>query len=86
MPSVAELRRRLGVSLSDEEFLLRATMPAGQVDAMLAAGPAPRHYNPRLKPVLELLRQLVKRPELSQVSISKPGFRLDLRRNAVPGA
>ena len=32
--------------ISDEEFLLRAHMPADQVDAMLAAGPAPRHYNP----------------------------------------
>ena len=33
----------------DEEFLLRATMPAGQVDAMLAAGPAPRQYDPALQ-------------------------------------
>ena len=46
MAPLAELRRRLGAQLSDEEFLLRATMPAGQVDAMLAAGPAARHYNP----------------------------------------
>ena len=37
---VEELRQRLGPHLSDEEFLLRATMPAAQVDAMLAAGPA----------------------------------------------
>ena len=33
-------------SLSDEEFLLRATMPGGLVDAMRAAGPAARHYDP----------------------------------------
>ena len=39
MASLEELRRRLGANLSDEEFLLRATMPAGQVDAMLAAAP-----------------------------------------------
>jgi oxaloacetate decarboxylase alpha subunit len=82
MPSIAELRRRLGANLSDEEFLLRATMPAGQVDAMLAAGPAPRHYNPDLKPVLNLIRQLAGRPELSAVSVTKPGFKLELRRNA----
>jgi oxaloacetate decarboxylase (Na+ extruding) subunit alpha len=82
MASIAELRRRLGANLSDEEFLLRATMPAGQVDAMLAAGPAPRHYNPELKPVLNLIRQLARRPELSAVSVSKPGFKLELRRNA----
>ncbi|HTV78371.1 MAG TPA: hypothetical protein VMF03_08940 [Steroidobacteraceae bacterium] len=82
MPSIEELRRRLGLNLSDEEFLLRATMPAGQVDAMRAAGPAPRHYNPDLKPVLNLIRQLAQRPELSAVSFAKPGFRMELRRNA----
>jgi oxaloacetate decarboxylase alpha subunit len=82
MASIAELRRRLGANLSDEEFLLRATMPAGQVDAMLAAGPALRHYNPELKPVMNLIRQLARRPELSAVSVTKPGFKLELRRNA----
>jgi len=86
MASVAELRRRLGANLSDEEFLLRATMPAGQVDAMLAAGPAPRHYNPELKPVLNLIRQLATHPELSRVSVTKPGFRLELNRHAPAGA
>ena len=50
MAPLAELRRRLGGRLSDEEFLLRATMPAGQVDAMLAAGPAERHYDPSPSP------------------------------------
>ncbi len=48
MAPVSELRRRLGANLSDEEFLLRATMPAEQVDAMRAAGPAPRHYSPEV--------------------------------------
>jgi oxaloacetate decarboxylase alpha subunit len=82
MPSIAELRRRLGAHLSDEEFLLRATMPAAQVDAMLAAGPAPRHYNPDLKPVMNLLRNLARHPELSDVSVTKPGFKLELHRHA----
>ena len=82
MPSLADLRRRIGAGVSDEEFLLRATMPAPQVDAMLAAGPAARHYNPDLKPVLHLIRQLTQHPELSEVSVSKPGFKLQLRRDA----
>jgi oxaloacetate decarboxylase alpha subunit len=82
MASLAELRRQLGERLSDEEFLLRATMPAGQVDAMLAAGPAARHYNPALKPVLSLLRQLTARRELSHVCVEKKGFRLELRRSS----
>jgi oxaloacetate decarboxylase (Na+ extruding) subunit alpha len=86
MASIAQLRQRLGPNLSDEEFLLRATMPAGQVDAMLAAGPAPRHYNPDLKPVLNLVRQLAQHPELSEISVTKPGFKLELRRHAAASA
>ena len=80
MASVGELRRRLGSGLSDEELLLRATMPSGQVDAMLSSPPAPRHYNPAMRPVLELLRRLAGHRELTEVSVEKPGFRLELRR------
>jgi oxaloacetate decarboxylase (Na+ extruding) subunit alpha len=74
----AELRKRFPAGISDEEFLLRATMPAGEVDAMLAAGPARRHYNPDLKAVLDLLAGLGQRPGVSGVVIDKPGFRLEL--------
>jgi oxaloacetate decarboxylase (Na+ extruding) subunit alpha len=77
-----ELRKKLPRGISDEEFLLRATMPAGEVDAMLAAGPARRRYNPELKPVLDLLSGLSSRPPVSQLLIDKPGFRLELRADA----
>jgi oxaloacetate decarboxylase alpha subunit len=80
MTSLGELRRRLGPRLSDEELLLRATMPSGQVDAMQAAGAAKRHYNPALKPAMSLIRQLAQHRDLLDVSIEKPGFRLTLRR------
>ncbi len=82
MAPLAELRSRIGAKLSDEEFLLRAVMPAGQVDAMLAKGPAPRHYNPTLKPVMGLLRELAARRDLTHVCLEKPGFKLELRRHA----
>jgi oxaloacetate decarboxylase (Na+ extruding) subunit alpha len=81
MATLGELRRQLGEHLSEEEFLLRATMPAGQVDAMRAAGPAARHYNPTLKPVMALIRQLAEHRELSHITVEKPGFRLELRRH-----
>jgi oxaloacetate decarboxylase alpha subunit len=81
MAPLAQLRRQIGEALSDEEFLLRATMPAAQVDAMLAAGPAARHYNPAVRPVVSLIRQLAKHRELSYVSVEKPGFKLVLRRH-----
>ena len=82
MPSIAELRGKLGRGLSDEELLLRATMPQAQVDAMLAAAPAPRRYDPSSRPVLDLIRKLTARADLSEVSVQKEGFRLQLRRSA----
>jgi oxaloacetate decarboxylase alpha subunit len=86
MASLEELRRRIGLRLSDEEFLLRATMPAGQVDAMVAAGPARRHYNPTLSPVLDLIRKLSARSDLEYVAIDKAGMRLELRRHTARSA
>lgn len=77
-PSLAELRRRFPPTLSDEEFLLRATMPGDQVDAMVAAGPARTRYNPDAQPLIKLLRELVRRSDHSRVIVSKPGFRLEL--------
>jgi oxaloacetate decarboxylase alpha subunit len=86
MAPLAELRGKLdkgfGKGLSDEEFLLRATMPQTQVDAMLAAGPAQRHYDPASRPAMDLIRQLTARRDLSHVTVEKPGFRLELRRSS----
>jgi oxaloacetate decarboxylase alpha subunit len=82
MAPLDELRRRIGTHLSDEELLLRATMPAPQVDAMLKAGPAPRHYDPTTKPVISLIRNLTARTDLSHVAVNKAGFKLELKRYA----
>ena len=65
------------LAYQDEEFLLRATMPANLVDAMQAAGPAPRTYDPTLRPVLDLIRSLCAR-DLSSITVEKAGFRLEL--------
>ncbi len=73
-----EMRKRFASGISDDEFLLRAAMPAEEVDAMLAAGPARTHYNPDLQPVLKLLRELQKRPAAADIVIEKPDFRFEL--------
>jgi oxaloacetate decarboxylase alpha subunit len=78
MAEVSELRRRLGGRLSDEEFLLRATMPAEQVDAMQPPGAAPRHYDPEARQAVAVLRELLSRPGASPISVSRPGFNLEL--------
>ena len=82
MAELSELRRRIGPHLSDEEFLLRATMPANLVDAMEAAGPAPRGYDPRTKPVMDLLKVLLARTDLTRISVEKAGFKLELEADA----
>jgi oxaloacetate decarboxylase alpha subunit len=82
MAPLPELRARLGRDLPDEEFLLRATMPAAQVDAMRAAGPAPRHYDPESQPVMDLLRRVLKMRNVAELSVVKGDFRLELRGGA----
>ena len=82
MPTLPDLRKRIGPALSDEEFLLRATMPAIQVDAMRPIGAAPRLYASELVPVKNLIRKLAARRDLAFFSVSKPGFSLELSANA----
>jgi oxaloacetate decarboxylase (Na+ extruding) subunit alpha len=79
MAPLRELRRRIGPELCDEEFLLRATMPAAQVDAMQAAGPAEQIYDPTMAPVMSLVRQLTARHDIGYLSIVKGSFSLELR-------
>jgi len=78
MASLDELRAKIGKQYSDEEFLLRAVMPADQVDAMKAAGPARRDYDAGSRPVVALIRELTARKDLNAARIEKPGFRLEL--------
>jgi len=82
MPPLPELRGRIGPELCDEEFLLRATMPQGQVDAMKAAGPAERSYNPQMAPVMKLIRQVATRRDITYLSVDKAGFKLELKGRA----
>jgi oxaloacetate decarboxylase alpha subunit len=78
MADLATLRRRLGKPLSDEEFLLRATMPGEQVDAMRGVPDAARHYDPARSGAMNLLRELLGRSEAETISIARAGFRLEL--------
>jgi len=81
MPDLDELRSRFGKNISDEEFVLRAVMPQAQVDAMLAAPPLRRTYEPGVRPILKLLRELATR-DVGHVRVEKPGFSLELVRRA----
>jgi oxaloacetate decarboxylase alpha subunit len=60
--NIDDLKRRLPKGLSDEEFLLRAVMPADQVDAMMAGGPAKRSYSPVVKRIAKLIEKPAEQP------------------------
>jgi oxaloacetate decarboxylase alpha subunit len=77
-PSYADLRKRFGHGMDDEEFLLRAVMPGDQVDAMLAAGPSRASYAPEAAPILKLLKELAARPAARDLVVERPGLRLAL--------
>jgi len=80
MPELSELRRRFDPGIDDEELVLRVVMPQDQVDAMKAAGPARRSYNPVARPIVTLLEALSRQRDVSYFSLQKPGFRLLLTR------
>ena len=77
-PTLADLRRRFGATMPEEEFLLRAVMPGDQVDAMLGAGSGRTGYSPEMAPVLALLKKLAERPAARDLVVERPGFRLAL--------
>jgi oxaloacetate decarboxylase (Na+ extruding) subunit alpha len=48
----------------------------------VAAGPAPRHFNPVMAPVLTLLRELGERKTVQDLAVGKPDLRLFVHRRA----
>jgi oxaloacetate decarboxylase (Na+ extruding) subunit alpha len=63
-------RERFGAGISDEELLLRLTMPAEQVDAIGTAQPARAAPSGR-NPVVTLLQEVAKRKSITQLRVQK---------------
>ena len=72
---LAEARARYGEKMSDEELLLRMTLPAEQVDAIGRGSPPAGSQNS----VVQLVGELAAR-RLREVEVTAPGLRLRLRR------
>jgi oxaloacetate decarboxylase alpha subunit len=73
-------RGRYGSAISDEELLLRLTMPAEQVDAMRAAERAARPPRPARSPVVKLLQEVAKRPAVAYLSVDAGEDHVEYRR------
>jgi oxaloacetate decarboxylase alpha subunit len=70
--SLERARERFGRRISEEELLLRLTMPGEQVDAMIAAcgtAPAPSAARPRRSPLVTLLHELARRPGITELEL-----------------
>lgn len=74
--TIADLRRKHGATLSDEELLLRAVMPAEQVDAMVAA-----RGRSTAATVRGLLDAAGRSPRASSFSVSTNGMSFTLNRS-----
>jgi oxaloacetate decarboxylase alpha subunit len=80
-------RERFGRRISEEELLLRLTMPQEQVDAMTASyrpvarshaaarGQAPRASaaRPARSPLVTLLHELARRPAITELELTHKG-------------
>jgi len=83
--SLEGARERFGRRISEEELLLRLTMPGEQVDAMVAnrdggrASPPPA-ARPGRAPLVNLLQELAKRPAISQFELTQNGDTVVWRR------
>lgn len=72
-PMVERVRARFGGNISDEEVLLRVMFPEEHVEAMLAAGPMKPEVPSVGVPLVDLIRALCARRDVSAVYLKKDG-------------
>ena len=84
--SLEGARARFGRKISDEELLLRLTMPEEQVDTMLASPPIAEGGRPDVAaarhPVVTLLREVEKRESVTELRVQAGDDVVEWRRRA----
>jgi oxaloacetate decarboxylase alpha subunit len=78
-PTLDELRREHGTGTDDDELILRALIPAHDIEAMRAAGRVRRDY-PLAVPELDEVRELLSLTGTPYVRVATERFDLELRR------
>ena len=79
-PDVAELRRRHGTGEDDDELILRALVPAADLEKMRAAGPVRRDYPTLSSPQFDRVQRLMKVATSPLVQLRSSELDLTLRR------
>lgn len=80
-PTIEELRRQYGTD-NDDELILRALVPAADLERMWQAGPVKTSFPLLSSPQLEQARRLMQVARAPVVQISAPDFKLSLRRRS----
>ena len=78
-PTVAELRKRHG-TVDDDELILRALVPAADLEKMRAAGPVKRDFPLLSTPELEEVRKLMALSTSKYVELETATISVSLRR------
>ena len=79
-PDVEELRRRHGTGGDDDELILRALVPASEIEAMRRAGPVARDFPTLSSPELEQVSRLMKLAKTPMVQMRSADFEMTMRR------
>ena len=84
----AATRIEVDLYYDERQLRLRVRDNGKGIDPLFlrAAGPAARHYDPDSKPVMELLRRVLRMRNIAELSVVKSDFRLELRGGAGSGA
>jgi len=75
-------RERFGRRISEEELLLRLTMPAEQVDAIRRVSELPPRARPARAPVVRLLLEVAARPSIAHLRVQKGDEVVEWRRGS----
>lgn len=78
-PTLEDLRKRYGTD-DDDELILRAMVPAADIDKMRAAGPVRRDYPLLSSPELERVRKLMKITRAPVIEVKSSAMNVTLRR------
>ncbi len=79
-PDLAELRRRHGTGEDDDELILRALVPAADLEKMRSAGPVRRDFPMLSSPEFDRVRRLMRVATAPLVQIRSAALDLTLRR------
>lgn len=81
VPTLKDLRRKYGETISDEDLILRSIVGDDATDVVGSAD-EPRSHVDSDRPLMQLLDELVNRDHHRSVSIRRPGFSLTIERGA----